>query len=164
MSATPYYTKGEIDEHDRQRRLKAQQRKPLIAKWEPDLPTGYIHVDDAIEYMRRRWGKMLRAEVFERFSTDDGGPGYTIFGDWPDKSRGERYYAFDDIDMWVYRTITGVPAGWRDIRKLPENQRSTVPVITVDDAVFQKLVGRTRNGEEQSNGRSRITKNGRNGG
>jgi hypothetical protein len=118
-------------ELDQERRARAQARKPLIAKWDPDIPTGYIHVDDAIEYMRRRWGKMLQAQTLEAFSRDDTGPKWTIFGDWPDKSRGERYYAFDDIDLWVYRTMTGVPAAWRDIRKLPKGQQSTVPDIRV---------------------------------
>jgi hypothetical protein len=164
LTATPYYTKGEIDEHDKQRRAAAQARRPLISKWEPDLPTGYIHVDDAIEYMRRRWGKMLRAEVMENFSRDETGPKYTIFGDWPDKSRGERYYMFEDIDLWVYRTVAGVPAGWRDIRKLPKGQRSTVPTrrIELGDAPPTddlQTIGAPN--EESSNGRTGIEENGR---
>ena len=130
-------------EADLERRREAQARKPLIAKWAPDIPTGYIHVDDAIEYMHRRWGKALRAEVFERFSTDEGGPKYVIMGDYPDKSRGERYYKFDDIDMWVYRTFSGVPASWKETRRI----KSSVPVTQVTDlqeALRRPLLDGTR--------------------
>jgi hypothetical protein len=143
-------------EADFKRRRDAQARRPLIAQWAPDIPTGYIHVDDAIEYMTRRWGKMLRAEMLETFSRDDTGPMYTIFGDFPDKSRGQRYYAFDAIDMWVYRTMTGVPAAWRDIRRLPKGQQSTVPIrrIQLSD------IG-DRDGEEQGDGGTRFEKDGR---
>lgn len=162
-------------EKDQERRRQAQARRPLIAQWASDIPTGYIHVDDAIEYMKRRWGKMLRAETLEAFSRDDTGPRYAIFGDWPPKNhlgeenRGERYYAFDDVDMWVYRTVTGVPAGWRDIRKLPEGQRSTVPVTMVEDlrdGLRRPLLDGTRmkditDGEEPSDGRTGIEKDGR---
>jgi hypothetical protein len=159
-------TPRQVNERDQERRARAQARKPLIAKWDPGIPTGYIHVDDAIEYMHRRWGKMLRAEILENFSRDEAGPKYTIFGDWPDKSRGERYYMFEDIDLWVYRTMAGVPAGWRDIRRLPKGQRSTVPVRTIEDELFQKLSGRVRGGksiehEESSDGRTRIKEDGR---
>jgi hypothetical protein len=127
----PFYTPSQNREQDLDRRRAAQARRPLIAQWAPNLPTGYIHIDDAIEYMKRRWGKMVRAEMLEAFSRDDTGPKWTVFGDWPDKSRGERYYAFDDIDMWVYRTMTGIPASWRDIRKLPEGQQSTMPRVRI---------------------------------
>ena len=151
-------------EQDQERRARAQARKPLIAKWDPDIPAGYIHVDDAIAYMKRRWGKMARAEMLEVFSRDDTGPKWTFFGDWPDKSRGERYYAFDDIDMWVYRTMTGVPSSWREVLGKP----STVPVTMVEDlreASRRPLLDGTRirgaDGEEQSNGRTGIEKDGR---
>lgn len=142
-------------EADQERRREAQARKPLIAKWAPDIPTGYIHVDDAIEYMHRRWGKALRAEVLERFSTDEGGPKYVIMGDYPDRSRGQRYYAFDDIDMWVYRTISGVPAAWRDVRRLSEGERSTVPIRRIELGDIH--------GKEPSDGWSRIEEDGRHG-
>lgn len=142
-------------EKDLERRAKAQARKPLIAKWDPDVPTGYIHVDDAIEYMRRRWGKALRAEILEAFSRDDTGPKWMMFGDWPDKSRGERYYAFDDIDMWVWRTFSGVPAAWSKTRRV----KSSVPIrrIKFDD------MRTSPDGEEQSNGRTGIEEDGRRG-
>jgi hypothetical protein len=158
----PFYPPGnprQDREQDQQRRAAAQARRPLISKWEPDLPTGYIHVDDAIEYMRRRWGKMLRAEVLENFSRDETGPKYVMMGDWPDKSRGERYYMFEDIDLWVYRTMAGVPAGWRDIRRLPKGQRSTVPTRRIEfiDAPPMEFP----NGEEPSNGRTGIEEDGR---
>jgi hypothetical protein len=150
-------------EQDQERRANAQARKPLIAKWDPSIPTGYIHVDDAIIYMQRRWGKALRAEVLEAFSRDETGPRWTIFGDWPDKSRGERYYMFEDIDMWVYRTFSGVPAGWKETRHL----RSSVPVIPLDrlpSAERRKasftLEGLT-DGEEQSDGRTGQQEDGR---
>ena len=144
-------------EKDQERRAQAQARKPLIAKWDQNIPAGYIHVDDAIGYIHRRWGKMARAEMLEMFSRDDTGPKWTIFGDWPDKTRGERYYAFDDIDLWVYRTMTGVPASWREALSRP----STVPVTMLEDEKFRKLIGKTHNGEEQSNGRTRIEEDGR---
>jgi hypothetical protein len=143
-------------EADAERRARAQARKPLIAKWEPNIPAGYIHVDDAIEYMRRRWSKMARAEMLEMFSRDDTGPKWTIFGDWPAKNhlgeenRGERYYAFDDIDLWVYRTMTGVPASWREALGRP----STVPVRRIELEDFSHA-------KESSNGRTRIEKDGR---
>lgn len=141
-------------EQDYERRARAQARKPLIARWDPNIPAGYIHVDDAIEYLRRRWGKMARAEMLEIFSRDDTGPKWTIFGDWPDKSRGERYYAFDDIDLWVYRTMTGVPASWRDALGRP----STVPVRRI---ALSDIPKRMLTDEEQSDGRTRIEKDGR---
>jgi hypothetical protein len=127
-------------EQDAQRRADAQARRPLIAKWAPDIPTGYIHIDDAIEYIRRRWGKAVRAETLEAFSRDATGPKYVIFGDWPDTNRGERYYAFDDIDMWVYRTFTGVPASWRHALGGP----STVPTKLLGDNDYAKEQGRVR--------------------
>jgi hypothetical protein len=126
-SKKPHTQEGE---HDQQRRAAAQQRKPLIANWDPSIPAGYVHVDDAIVYMQRRWGKALRAEHLEAFSRDDSGPKWTIFGDWPDKTRGERYYEFNDIDLWVYRTFTGVPASWKETKHL----RSSVPRIQLSDA------------------------------
>jgi hypothetical protein len=137
-------------EADAERRAAAQSRKPLIAKWDPNIPAGYIHVDDAIEYLRRRWGKALRAEVMEAFSRDDTGPRWTIFGDWPDKSRGERYYMFDEIDMWVYRTFTGVPASWRETRHL----RSAVPTKVGDilEGLSRPLLDGTKEQEETSDG------------
>jgi hypothetical protein len=150
-------------EEDAQRRAAAQSRKPLIAKWDPNIPTGYIHVDDTIEYMRRRWGKALRAEHLEAFSRDANGPQWTIFGDFPDKSRGERYYKFDDIDLWVYRTFSGVPASWRETRHI----RSAVPVTQVEnllDGLRRPLLDGTKirgeNGEEQSDGRTGIDEDG----
>ena len=145
-------------QNDAERRAQAQARRPLISQWAPDVPTGYIHVDDAIEYIKRRWGKMLRAQMLEAFSRDDTGPKYTIFGDWPPKNhlgevnRGQRHYAFDDIDMWVYRTVSGVPAGWRDIRKLPQGQRSTVPVNMVEGDLHGSKQSRIWRGQ-QENGR-----------
>lgn len=149
---------AEQRDSDQQRRAQAQARRPLINQWAPDVPTGYIHVDDAIEYIKRRWGKMIRAQHLEAFSRDDTGPRYTIFGDWPDKSRGQRHYAFDDIDMWVYRTISGVPAGWRDIRKLPQGQRSTVPVLMLDGDEYGKEQGRVRRRlREDGRGRAETT-------
>ena len=147
-------TPSQNREQDQERRRQAQARRPLIAQWVPDLPVGYIHVDDAIEYIHRRWGKGLRAEVLEAFSRDDTGPKYTIFGDWPDKSRGERYYAFDDIDMWVYRTFSGVPASWKETRRV----ESSVPIrrIKLSDTPQRMLTN-----EEPSDGGSRIEENGR---
>jgi hypothetical protein len=149
-------TPGRDRENDAQRRRDAQARRPLIAKWAPDIPTGYIHVDDAIEYMHRRWGKALKAETLESFSRDDTGPKWTIFGDWPDKSRGERYYVFDDIDMWVYRTMTGVPASWREALGKP----STVPVRRI---AFSDIPNRMLTDEEPRDGRPRIEEDGRHG-
>jgi hypothetical protein len=152
LSLNPKYER----EKDQERRAQAQARRPLIAQWQPNLPAGYIHVDDAIEYMKRRWGRMIRAEMLEAFSRDDTGPKWTIFDDWPDKSRGERHYAFDDIDMWVYRTMTGVPASWKETRRLP----SSVPVTMVKDlreAIGRPLLDGTRinlDGEEPSDGRT----------
>jgi len=139
-------------EADAERRARAQARKPLIAKWDPNIPAGYIHVDDAIEYIRRRWGKMARAEMLEMFSRDDAGPKYVIFGDFPDKSRGERYYAFDDIDLWVYRTMTGVPASWREALGRP----STVPVRRI-------ALGDIPNGEQRERADGSKSRNGRTG-
>ena len=141
-------------ELDQERRAKAQARRPLIAKWSPDLPTGYIHVDDAIEYMHRRWGKMLRAEVLEAFSRDETGPRYMIVGDWPDKNRGERCYKFEDIDLWVYRTMTGVPASWRETRRI----KSSVPVRRIK---LSDIPQRMLTNEEPSDGRSGIEEDGR---
>jgi hypothetical protein len=147
-------------ERDQERRADAQARKPLIAKWDPNIPAGYIHVDDAIIYMQRRWGKALRADVLEAFSRDESGPKWTIFGgnsfkEPPDKSRGERYYMFDDIDMWVYRTFTGVPASWQETRHI----RSSVPVrrIELGDNPQQELLDNREagNGSQPSDGWSR---------
>jgi hypothetical protein len=150
LSATPYYTKAEIADQDLKRRREAQARRPLIAQWAPNIPTGYIHVDDAIEYMHRRWGPMITAEMLENFSRDETGPQYTIFGDWPDKSRGERFYAFDAVDMWVYRTVTGVPASWKAVL----GRRSTVPEN-------RELTDGTGHREQEGDGRTRIEEDGR---
>jgi hypothetical protein len=153
-------------EADAQRRANAQARKPLIAKWDPNIPAGYLHVDDAIIYMQRRWGNALRAEMLEAFSRDDTGPRWTIFGDFPDKSRGERYYMFEDIDMWVYRTFSGLPASWRETRHI----RSSVPVTKVEDlrdGLRRPLLDGTKvrgtGDEEQSDGRTGIKEDGRRG-
>jgi hypothetical protein len=120
-----------------------------------------VHVDDAIEYMRRRWGKALRAEMLEAFSRDDSGPQYMVFGDYPDRNRGERYYMFEHIDMWVYRTFTGVPAGWKETRHI----RSSVPIrrIELGNAPQQELLDNREasDGSQPSDGRTRIEKNGR---
>ena len=97
---------------------------------------------------------MLRAEVLERFSTDEGGPRYMIMGDFPDKSRGERYYAFDDIDMWVYRTISGVPASWKETRRI----KSSVPVRRIK---LSDIPQRMLTHEEPSDARTGIEENGR---
>jgi len=167
-SSYPMGNPKDAREADAERRRQAQARRPLIAKWAPDIPTGYIHVDDAIEYMHRRWGKMLRAETLEAFSRDDSGPKYTMFGDFPDRSRGQRYYRFDDIDLWVYRTISGVPASWKETRRI----KSTVPVTQVTDlqeGLRRPLLDGTKvnlrgaNGEEQSDGGSGIEEDGRRG-
>lgn len=164
-------TPSQERELDQERRAQAQARRPLIAKWSSNLPTGYIYVDDAIEYMRRRWGNMLRAEVLEAFSRDDTGPKYMVVGEWPDKNRGERCYKFEDIDLWVYRTMSGVPAGWREIRRLPKGQQSTVPVLRVEDMrpslreEWEETLGLPplgdANHEEPSDGRTGIEKDGR---
>lgn len=159
--AYPSGNPAQAREADAERRARAQARRPLISKWSPDLPTGYIHVDDAIEYMHRRWGKMMRAEILENFSRDETGPRYTIVGDWPDQNRGERYYKFEDIDLWVYRTMSGVPASWKETRHI----RSSVPVRRIqlgdapptDDLQTMELP----HGEEPSNGWSGIKKDGR---
>jgi hypothetical protein len=83
-----------------------------------------------------------------------------MFGDWPDKSRGERYYKFDDIDMWVYRTFTGVPASWQETRHI----RSSVPVrrIELGDAPRQELLNdrEAGNGSQPSDGRTGIEEDG----
>lgn len=147
-------------EADQERRRQAQARRPLIAKWAPDIPTGYIHVDDAIEYMHRRWGKALRAETLEAFSRDESGPKYAIMGDWPAKNhlgeenRGERYYKFDDIDMWVYRTFSGVPASWKETRRI----KSSVPVRRIK---LSDIPQRMLTNEEPSNGGTGIEEDGR---
>jgi hypothetical protein len=146
-------TPSQERELDQERRARAQARRPLIAKWSPDLPTGYIHVDDAIEYMHRRWGKMLRAEILENFSRDETGPRYMIVGDWPDKNRGERCYKFEDIDLWVYRTMTGVPASWRETRRI----KSSVPVRRIK---LSDIPQRMLTNEEPSDGRSGIEEDG----
>jgi hypothetical protein len=159
------YPQGNRKDQDRdqERRAAAQSRKPLIANWDPSIPAGYIHVDDAIVYIQRRWGNALCAEVLEAFSRDDSGPKWTIFGDWPDKSRGERYYEFNDIDIWVYRTFTGVPASWQETRRI----KSSVPIrrIQLGDAppTSDLDVVELRNGEEQSDGGTGIEKDGRRG-
>jgi hypothetical protein len=150
-------TPRQENEADAERRREAQARRPLIAKWAPNIPTGYIHIDDAIEYMTRRWGRMLRAETLEAFSREETGPKYAIVGDWPNKNRSERYYKFDDIDMWVYRTVSGVPAGWNDVRKLPKGRRSTVPIRRIELTDMRELL----DGKEPSNGWTGIEEDGR---
>ena len=105
--------------------------------------------------------------MFERFSTDEGGPKYMMHGRLSRKGRGERYYKFDDIDMWVYRTISGVPASWKETRTI----RSSVPVTQVTDlqeALRRPLLDGTRmkpdgdtfrenvHREQEGNGRTRI--------
>jgi hypothetical protein len=152
LTTPNHTTPSQTRDSDAERRAQAQARRPLISKWAPNVPTGYISVDDAIEYMKRRWGSMIRPEMYEAFSRDDAGPKYTIMGDWPNVDRGARYYMFEDIDLWVYRSKTGVPSAWVDIRKLPKHVRSTVPVVMVDGETY---------GEEQRRLRGRVEEDGR---
>ncbi len=93
-------------------RRKAAAREPLIAKWAPEIPVGYIHVDDAIDYIKRRWGPAVRTDVLESFLHVHKGPLPMIIPSVD--GRKECYYAFDAIDLWVYRTLSGVPASWRE--------------------------------------------------
>ena len=143
---------------DAERRARAQSRRPIISKWAIDVPAGYIHVDDAIEYMRRRWGNALRAEILERFSREKTGPLQFLFGESPDR-RGERYYKFDDVDLWVWRTVSGVPASYLETR----TRKSTVPVLTVEDAELDTLMQGVRDGKEQGRIRAGSESDGRQG-
>lgn len=162
MKRTNPLSNSQQREADEARRAQAQARAPLIAKWDPNIPPGFIHVDDAIEYIHRRWGNMIRAEHYEAFSRDATGPQWTVFGDWPDKSRGQRYYKFDDIDLWVWRTVSGLPASWMETH----DKRSVVPVLEVSEEYHRKWLERTRgltHAKEPSDGRTGIKKDGRRG-
>ena len=112
--------------NDQELRNAAAKRKPLIAKWASDIPAGYIHSDDTYEYMKRRWGSALTTERLEKFFKPEFGPcTLAVTGeDEHGRKKREYYYAFDEIDMWVYRTLTGVPASWRETL----GRTSTMPV------------------------------------
>jgi hypothetical protein len=70
---------------------------------------------------------------------------------------------FDDIDIWVWRTFSGVPASYKETRRV----RSTVPVTQVEDlrdGLRRPLLDGTEirgtDGEEQSDGRTGQQKDG----
>jgi hypothetical protein len=102
-------------------RVSAARRKPFLAREAPDVPPGFINTDDAVEYMKRRWGPAVRTEMIEQILSSELGPKTLSLA-------GVAYYAFDEIDLWVYRTLSGVPASWRENL----GRASAVPVYTIE--------------------------------
>ena len=118
-----------IDKDDIERRQRASLRTPMIAKWSADVPTGYIHAYDAVEYIKRRWGSAISRDKLEALARMDDCPRPLMLHDGmiDGKASMEAFYAFEEIDLWVYRTLSGVPSNWRDTR----GQISTMPVHVV---------------------------------
>ena len=142
-------------------RQQAEARRPLIEQWPEAIPSGYVASDDAVLYLRQRFGKALTTQKLEAFQSGQSGPR-------PLKVGKLICYAFDEVDLWAYRMLTGVPADWRDVRE----RLSTVPVTMVEDlreGFHRPLLDgtpvntkrRQPDGEEQSNGRSGIETDGR---
>jgi hypothetical protein len=107
---------------DEQLRKQAQERRPLIEQWPEAIPSGYVASDDAVLYLRQRFGKALTSQKLEAFESGQSGPR-------PLKVGNLICYAFDEVDLWAYRMLTGVPADWRDVR----DRLSTVPVTRVEN-------------------------------
>lgn len=151
---------------DKQRREDAKKRRPLIEQWPVAIPVGYVASEDAVLYLRQRFGRALTSEKIEAFQIGQSGPRPVMEGK-------VAAYAFDELDLWVYRTLTGVPADWRETRGI----KSTVPVTMVEDLsevddlpLLNGVKWRERrtdeqddNHEEPSNGRPRQQEDGRNG-
>lgn len=117
-----------INKDDIERRQRASLRTPMIAKWSADVPTGYIHAYDAVEYIKRRWGSAISRDKLEALARMDDCPRPLMLHDGmiDGKASMEAFYAFEEIDLWVYRTLSGVPSNWRDTR----DQISTMPDST----------------------------------
>jgi hypothetical protein len=107
---------------DEQLRKQAQERRPLIEQWPEAIPAGYIASEDAVLYLRQRFGKALTTEKLSAFESGQSGPR-------PLKVGQLICYAFDEVDLWAYRMLTGVPADWRDTK----DRVSMVPVVMVED-------------------------------
>jgi hypothetical protein len=141
-------------------RKQAAERRPLIEQWPEAIPSGYIASDDAVLYLRQRFGKALTTQKLEAFESGQSGPR-------PLKVGKLVCYAFDEVDLWAYRMLTGVPADWREVR----DRLSLVPVRMVEnlrDALKLPLLDGTPvntirsdpDGEEPSDGRSGIEEDG----
>lgn len=105
---------------DQERRERAVERRPNIAP--VPLPPGFLPVEEAAAYVQRRWGKAVSSEKLRMFMDPQYGPK-------PYSLDGETYYRYDEIDLWVYRTLSGVPASWRET----QGRISTVPVRRLED-------------------------------
>ena len=106
---------------DQQRRTEMEARAPRIAPL--PLPPGFLPVEEAAAYVQRRWGKAISSDRLRMFMDPVHGPKpYSLDG-------GETYYAYDEVDLWVYRTLSGVPASWRET----QGRISTVPVRRLED-------------------------------
>jgi hypothetical protein len=111
------------DEMRRDRTLRDQSaaRAPRIAPL--PLPSGFLPVEEAAAYVQRRWGRAVSSEKLRAFMDPQHGPKpYSLDG-------GETYYAYDEVDLWVYRTLSGVPASWRET----QGRISMVPVRRLED-------------------------------
>ena len=106
---------------DQLRREQAYERAPHIAPL--PIPPGFLPVEEAAAYVQRRWGRAISSERLRMFMDPVHGPKpYSLDG-------GETYYAYDEVDLWVYRTLSGVPASWRET----QGRLSTVPVRKLED-------------------------------
>jgi hypothetical protein len=107
---------------DEQLRQQAEARRPLIEQWPEAIPSGYIASDDAVLYLRQRFGKALTTEKLNAFESGQSGPRPLRVGKLI-------CYAFDEVDLWAYRMLTGVPASWRET----EGRVSMVPRLKWED-------------------------------
>ena len=118
---------------DDQRRKEAAERREIIQQWPVEIPTGFAVADDIIAYIRQRWGHAITTEKLEMFASGQSGPR-------PVACDGYTCYAFDEVDLWVYRTLSGVPADWREVGE----KLSTVPIRRVEVDDLRSLMKKSR--------------------
>lgn len=115
---------------DNQLRVNAQKRQSILSKAPKDIPTGFITSQDAIQYIRRRWGALIPATALREFNNENVGPrGITMYG--------SKFYNFDTIDLWAYRKLSGVPAAWLETRDMDSSVPNHITSLTLEE--FMKI-------------------------
>jgi hypothetical protein len=145
---------------DQRRREQSQERSLRPAA----IPSGLVLREDAVIYVKNRWGPAITTSMLERLLDEERGPP-------PITIDTHTYYSYADVDMWVYRTFSGVPAGWREVagristvpvrqlEKLSASDKAHLPIAFIRRAE----IGEQRHGEEPSNGGTGRKEDGRGG-
>ena len=126
---------------DIERRQRAALRTPMIANWSADVPTGYIHAYDAVEYIKRRWGSAISRDKLEALARMDDCPRPLMLHDGmidSEKQSMEAFYARSGRGILTFGCIPylpgSVPSNWRDTTAQSAQgarQISTMPVRSV---------------------------------